>query len=155
MAVDALEWISGLLTEQKIPFLVCGGLAAIGYGSTRPLNDIDLFVPGVHFQAVVAAASQYISKPAKHYVGEGWDLEYVQFIYQGTKVEVGNAEGASIFNAATEQWVPLPVDFSHARSVVVLGIDVPLMSAEDLISYKKILDRQVDREDIEAIETHA
>lgn len=155
MATEALEWIVSLLTKQETPFVVCGGLAAIGYGSNRPLNDIDLFVPNEHFEAVVAAVSEYISKPAQRYVGEGWDLEYVQFMYKGTKVEVGNAEDARIFSAATERWVPLLVNFYHTRNVAVLGVEVPLMSAEDLIGYKKILDRAVDREDIEAIEKHA
>lgn len=61
MAVDALKWISSLLIEKDIPFAVCGGLAAIGYGSTRPLNDIDIFVPGKYFQMVVSAGSEHIS----------------------------------------------------------------------------------------------
>ncbi|WP_020681007.1 hypothetical protein [Marinobacterium rhizophilum] len=155
MAVEALEWISSLLIEKEIPFAVCGGLAAIGYGSTRPLNDIDIFVPGKYFQMVVSAGSEHISKPAKHYIGEGWDLEYVQFIYQGTKIEVGNAEGVRIFDAAKDQWVPLTINFSHISYVAVLGVDVPLMWAKDLINYKRVLDRKVDREDIEAIEPHA
>ncbi|MFC6672306.1 nucleotidyltransferase [Marinobacterium aestuariivivens] len=155
MAIEALRWIHELLNEREIPFVVCGGLAAIGYGSTRPLNDIDLFVPGRHFQSVVSAAADCISKPARRYREEGWDLEYVQFIYEGTKVEVGNAEDAMIFDAGSGQWVALAIDFSRACDVEVLGITVPAMRIEDLISYKRILDRPVDREDIAEIENRA
>ncbi len=151
---EALHWISDLLNEREIPFVVCGGLAAIGYGSTRPLNDIDLFVSEQHFQSVVSAAQDYISKPAKRYREEGWDLEYVQFIYEGTKVEVGNAEDAMIFDSAASQWVALAIDFSKSCDVEVFEIKVPAMRIEDLIAYKKILDRPVDRADIAAIESH-
>jgi hypothetical protein len=51
----AAQWIVELLRDRNIPFLICGGLAAKGYGSERDLNDIDLFVPGEDFSAVVQA----------------------------------------------------------------------------------------------------
>ena len=51
----AAQWIVGLLRDRNIPFLICGGLAAKGYGSERDLNDIDLFVSGEHFSSVVQA----------------------------------------------------------------------------------------------------
>ncbi|MCG8053784.1 MAG: hypothetical protein AB2747_05170 [Candidatus Thiodiazotropha taylori] len=37
----ALSWIVSLLNQHQISFLICGGLAAIGYGSNRKLNDIE------------------------------------------------------------------------------------------------------------------
>lgn len=46
----AAQWIVGLLRDRSIPFLICGGLAAKGYGSERELNDIDLFVGNVQSQ---------------------------------------------------------------------------------------------------------
>lgn len=154
MVNAALQWISDLLKEQDIPFVVCGGLAAIAYGSTRPLNDIDLFVPRQHFQQVISAASDHISKPAKRGREEGWHLEYIQFMYEGTKVEVGNAEQAEIFDSDSSEWKTLAIDFSRVNDVEVLGVKVPVMKVEDLISYKKKLDRPVDREDIAQIKRY-
>lgn len=40
----ALHWIVGKLTSRNIPFAIVGGLAAIAYGSSRSLNDIDMDV---------------------------------------------------------------------------------------------------------------
>lgn len=97
---------------------------------------------------MVAAGADYVSKPARRYREEGWDLEYVQFMYRTVKVEVGNAEGARIFDAGSGQWVALHIDFAQTCYAEVLGVEVPLMKVEDLIRYKKILDRPVDREDI-------
>lgn len=147
----ALKWIVELLRERDIPFLICGGLAATGYGSKRDLHDIDLFVPSAYFQDVVVAGKHFISKPATHYREEGWDLNYVQFKYGGVKVEVGNADGAQIYNTRAQMWVNLAIDFTRHEIVKVLGIDVPLMLREDLIKYKSLLSRPVDLEDIEVI----
>ncbi|MCG7931477.1 MAG: hypothetical protein ABW125_18250 [Candidatus Thiodiazotropha lotti] len=92
---EALQWIVSLLNQHQIPFLICGGLAAIGYGSKRELNDIDLFVPGKLFKKVVLLGNEQIRKPPQRYceVSEGWGLEYVQFIYCGIKIDVGNPNG--------------------------------------------------------------
>lgn len=151
----AAQWIVTLLKDRHIPFVICGGLAAHGYGAKRELNDIDLFVPGEHFSSVVQAGHTYISKAATHYCEEGWDLTYVQFKYEGVKVEVGNAQGAQIFDAAHQAWVPLPVDFSRTQTVRLLGLKLPLMLKEDLIEYKSLLSRPVDLDDIQAMQKGA
>ncbi len=150
-AAAALRWIAALLEDLDCPYVICGGLAAAGFGATRPIHDIDLFVPDHRFQDVVQAARDFISKPATHYRHEHWDLDYVQFIYQGTKIEVGNADGAKILNAQKHEWVALDIDFRDPDIVTVLGVSVPLMHRDALIAYKRLLDRVVDREDIQAI----
>ena len=128
-----------------------GGLAAKGYGSERDLNDIDLFVPGEHFWPVVQAGRDFVSKAAARRQEEGWDLTYVQFTYEGIKVEVGNADGLRIFDAGNQIWVPLDIDFSRYEVVFLLGLELPLMRKEDLVRYKSMLSRPVDMEDISAI----
>ena len=155
MHQSAAEWILSLLSERNIPFLICGGLAARGYGSQRDLHDIDLFVPGEHFSSVVQAGQPFISKAAAHHQEEGWDLTYVQFKYEGVKVEVGNADGAQIFDAGNETWVPLNIDFSRYATVQLLGLNLPLMLKDDLVQYKTLLSRPVDIEDIHAIRAKA
>ncbi|ROQ18674.1 hypothetical protein EDC38_2902 [Marinimicrobium koreense] len=147
----AAQWIVGLLRDRNIPFLICGGLAAKGYGSERDLYDIDLFIPGEHFSSVVKAGHEFVSKAAAHRQEEGWDLTYVQFKYEGIKVEVGSADGPKIFDASSEAWVLLNIDFSRYESAHLLGLDLPLMLKEDLIYYKSLLSRPVDIEDVRAM----
>lgn len=151
----AAEWIVGILRDRDIPFLICGGLAAKGFGSERDLNDIDLFVPGEHFLSVVQAGQEYVSKAAAHRREEGWDLTYVQFKYEGTKVEVGNADSPRIFDSDSQAWVPLDINFSRFATVHLLGLELPLMLKEDLVRYKSALSRPVDIEDIRAIRESA
>ena len=147
----AAQWIVGLLKDRNIPFLICGGLAAKGYGSGRDLNDIDLFVPGEHFSSVVEASQEYVSKPAGRRREEGWDVTYVQFKYGGIKVEVGSADAPQIYDARSRTWIPLDIDFSRYKTVQLLGMELPLMLKEDLVAYKSVLSRQVDIEDVRAI----
>ncbi|MCR8915009.1 nucleotidyltransferase family protein [Marinobacter panjinensis] len=151
----AAQWIVGLLRDRNIPFLICGGLAAKGYGSERPLNDIDLFVPGEYFSVVVQAGQEFVSKAATHRKEEGWDLTYVQFKYEGIKVEVGSSDGPRIFDASNQAWVPLSIDFSRYATVYLLGLELPLMLKDDLVQYKSALSRPVDIEDIRAIRQSA
>tara|TARA_R110002124_G_scaffold234886_1_gene400228 strand:- start:18090 stop:18578 length:489 start_codon:yes stop_codon:yes gene_type:complete len=150
----ALEWIVTLLQDQDIPFVVCGGLAAIGYGASRPLNDIDLFVPDNHFSTIVEWGKDHITKPAQRYYEstEGWDVEYVQFVYDGIKIEVGNTKDVSIYDQVNRQWVALNIDFTRTRTVSVMGIPVPLMNRDQLIAYKTLLARPVDMADIQAMQ---
>jgi len=140
----AAQWIVELLRDRNIPFLICGGLAAKGYGSERDLNDIDLFVPGEDFSAVVQAGQEFVSKAAAHRQEEGWDLTYVQFKYESIKVEVGSADGPKIFDAGSETWVPLDIDFSRYATVHLLGLELPLMLRDELVQYKFALSRPVD-----------
>ncbi|WP_234238453.1 nucleotidyltransferase family protein [Billgrantia desiderata] len=144
----AAQWIVSLLRSGNIPFLICGGLAAKGYGASRPLHDIDLFVPAESFAQVVAGGQAFISKPARRYKEEGWDLEYVQFLYEGVKIEVGNASGASIYDVGRQVWTELAIDFSRYRPMTLLGLELPMMQKEDLIQYKTMLGRVVDEQDI-------
>lgn len=76
-ASQALRWIVAILEENRIPFQVTGGLTARVYGSHRPLNDIDLDVPvvdpedliaykklfpGAHHQKDIAAIERYLKR---------------------------------------------------------------------------------------------
>jgi hypothetical protein len=45
MTIEAFKWITGLLGDNKVPYLTCGGLAPFVYGSKRAINDIDIFIP--------------------------------------------------------------------------------------------------------------
>ena len=134
---------------KKCSLAVIGKVSAPA--SRIQVNDIDLFVPGEHFSSVVQAGQEFVSKAAAHRQEEGWDLTYVQFKYEGIKVEVGNANGPRIFDLGSQTWIPLNIDFSRYKTMHLLGLDLPLMLKEDLVRYKSALSRPVDIEDIRAI----
>jgi len=154
---EALQWITTLLNAKKIPFVLCGGIAAFAYGAARPIHDIDLFVPGNHFLQTVDAGKMYTSKPAGYYKEdpEGWRIEYVQLQYEGVKIEIGNPEEAKIYDSRVHQWVDLVVDFDRITIAHIFNVEVPLMDKAALIAYKGKLGRPVDLEDIRGMTGNA
>jgi GrpB-like predicted nucleotidyltransferase (UPF0157 family) len=151
----ALRWIVETLRRQDIPYAVCGGLAAIAYGSRRRLNDIDIFVPEAGFDAIVNAGRALVTKdPARRREG-GWDVKYVQFTCGGQKIEVGSTENARILDASAGAWLDFALSFEACRDVRLLGQVVRVMGLVELIDCKRTLGRDVDREDIGAIRARA
>lgn len=151
LGVTSIQWGK----VRNIPFLICGGIAAKGYGSERELNDIDLFVPGKYFSSAVQAGQGFVSKAAAHRQEEGWGLSYVQFKYADIKVEGGSSDGPRIFDANNQAWVPLHIDFSRYATVYLLGLELSLMLKDDLVEYESALLRPVDIEDVRAIRESA
>src|SRR5438128_1635451 len=96
----ALRWISEILQTHDIPYQVCGGLAARVYGSTRALNDIDLYMPIVRFEEIRTDVEMAITWGPAHEASTHWDLTYVKMRYAEQKIEIGDSEATSIFDSA-------------------------------------------------------
>lgn len=144
----ALKWIKEILESEQVPYQIVGGLAATIHGGTRDVADIDLYVPKHDVEKLLPYVDEFISKPLKHYVEEGWDLEYFQLIYRNQKIEIGLSPGTKVFDSANQSWVSLEIDYAHSVSVSYRGIEVPTMPILELIEYKSVLGREVDLIDI-------
>lgn len=151
----AYQWIHQLLNAHEIPFQIVGGFAVSLYGGSRPVADIDLYVPKSQAELLASLVAPYVSKPLKHYVEAGWDLEYLQLIYENQKIEIGLTPGTKILNNAVNEWVDLHVDFDQSVMVQANGFDIPLMPKEHLIQYKSLLNREVDVIDIHDLKNAA
>ncbi len=151
-APTALAWIAGILNGHKIPFQVTGGLAARIYGSTRPLADIDLDVPEESLPMLaVLLAGHVVFGPAR-FRDQEWDIMLLTVNYAGCDIDLGGAYGARVFDRAAQSWVPVVADLGTAVRLKVFGIEVPVIAKDALISYKRRLDRDVDRMDVAAME---
>jgi hypothetical protein len=152
-ASAALAWIAEMLKSQNIPFQVTGGLAALVYGSTRPLADIDIDVPDEYLAELAGLlAGHVLSGPARYRDGE-WDIMLLTVQYAGCEIDLGGVPGAKVFDRAARSWVPLVTDLESAVPLKVFGVEVPVIAKHALIAYKRRLDRDVDRMDITAMES--
>jgi len=142
--VDALIWIKDILESENTPYQIVGGFAAHIHGGSRPVADIDLYIPKEFATAILANVQNYISKPLTHYVEGLWDLEYFQLIYQEQKIEIGLSPGTKIFNSNIDEWVELSTDYSQSIIATYNGIEVPVIPIPELIAYKALLGRKVD-----------
>lgn len=147
----ALKWIISLLESNNHPYLICGGLAAIAYGSKRPLNDIDLFTSEKTYRELIELGKNYITFGPERYKDQYWNIDYVQFTFDGQKIEIGSSDAAKIFDATNNEWITLNIDFDSYTLLNILGKQVRIMNKADLVDYKQKLGRDVDITDIEQI----
>jgi len=147
----AYEWILDILESKDIPYLICGGLAAIAYGSKRPLNDIDVFVSKANYRDLVEQGREYVTFGPERYKDQFWNIDYVQFTVGGQKIEIGSNDRAKIFDATKNEWVPISIDFDSYSIIRVLGKEARIMKKSELIEYKRKLGREVDIVDINQI----
>jgi hypothetical protein len=149
--VHALLWIKNILEEQSIPYQIVGGLASNIHGGSRPVADIDLYIPTECAEKILPKVQDYISKPLVHCVEGSWDLEYFQIIYQEQKIEIGLSPGTKIFNKNPGQWIELITDYSQSVMGKYEGVEVPVIPVPELVAYKTLLGRDVDHIDIEEL----
>lgn len=151
-AGDAARWIAGVLADEDVPYMVVGGLAARAHGAPRPLVDIDLYVPRDALDVIARVAGDHVTRAPARHVGEQWDLVYMALEYAGQRIELGAAEGVRIRRSTEDPWTPKDVDLGSAVPMETgLGVVMPVMPRADLVAYKRLLDRDVDREDVAAI----
>lgn len=148
----ALSWIVGILSEMGMPYQLVGGMAARVHGATRPVADIDLYIPASRAAELAERLKDYVSKPLRHYQEAAWDIQYFQIIYQGQKIEFGVSPGAKFLPYGSKEWVAQEIDFTKSIAGKFGDTEVFVMPRDELILYKKLLNREVDRIDIEQME---
>ena len=148
----AFKWIVGLLQKHSIPFQISGGFAARLYGSQRELNDIDIGIPDGKFEEIFADVNGYITYGPAHYVDKQWDLMLMSLEYQGQKIDIAGRDAIKFFDEKSNMWVPGHRDLTTSEMKEVFGLTVPVIPKEALIAYKKKLMREVDVQDIKALE---
>ncbi|MBX7144335.1 MAG: hypothetical protein K1X79_07780 [Oligoflexia bacterium] len=147
----AFEWITSLLTALGHPYVVVGGLAANVFGGKRQLNDVDLDVPKKSLKEVAELAKEWIVFGPARYRDEQFDIELLSLRYAGQDIDLTAAEDISLFDRHAGEWRKVPTDLKAGELHEVLGKTVAVMTKESLISYKKMICRDSDLEDIVAM----
>ncbi|MFZ2072173.1 MAG: hypothetical protein WAV10_00610 [Minisyncoccia bacterium] len=147
----AFLWIVNILNNKNIPFQISGGFAAKIYGSPRELNDIDIDIPDENFPDIYDGVKQYAIYGPEHYKDAKWDALLMTLNYEGQEIDITGATNGKISNKNKSAWLQYPCDFNKVIYKEVFGITVPVISKEDLISYKRELDGEHQIVDIESI----
>ena len=150
-AIEALRWIVDILDSNNIPYQIEGGLAAICYGSTRELIDIDIFIPNSGFAKINEAVKKYNQFGPDYHAGTHWKLIYQILDYHGQQIEICDADNAAYLDTKNNVWIKRDIDFNKAETVTEFGIKIKVIPRLDLIEYKGRLRRDVDLIDIEQI----
>lgn len=150
----ALTWIVGILSQHKIPFVISGWFAANAYGSTRPLADIDIEVHDVSVELISPLVQDYIIYGPCRYIDNEFDLLLMTLEYEWQEIDICGTDSQKLFDKQSGKWVDGRVDIEQYTQKQVYGLQVPIMKRETLTWYKKIIARDVDREDVEFLEKH-
>jgi predicted nucleotidyltransferase len=146
-----LKYVAEILNKNKIPFQISGGLAAMIYGSKRPLNDIDIDVCRNDIKKVENLFREYLIEPFFHLRDKNFDIWIMTFDIDGIRVDVTQAE-KTYFVGKEGKKIRMDAHPENAKIMNIEGINVPVENKEDLIAYKKIINRKVDLIDIKQIE---
>lgn len=147
----AFDWITNLLDDLGHPYIVVGGLAANIFGGNRPLNDIDLDVPKSALFEVAERSKSYVTFGPARYRDEQFDIELLSLRYAEQDIDLTAAENILLFDRQAAEWREVPTDLRAGELHEVLGRRVPVMSKNSLISYKRMISRDTDLEDISAM----
>jgi hypothetical protein len=145
----ALSWLISLLNRHHIPYQVVGGLAAQAYGATRPLVDIDLYIPLSQAQTALEEMRPYLKREPLPHRSDAWDLVYLALEVEGIWVEIGDTDiQPHFFNRVDQRWEDQVIDFNASNQVTLYGVETAVMPKAELVRYKAMLDREVDHADI-------
>lgn len=141
-----------LKKDCGIPYQISGGLAARAYGATRPLVDIDLdasLQESPQRQAFLDEIRPYLIREWGPHLSASWDIIYLALNYRGMHIEIGEASAhRRIYNRRDGCWEDRRLNVAVSTHMHLYGVDVTVMPQDELLTYKAVLDRDVDRLDI-------
>lgn len=147
LILDPLERVTHFLQKKKIPYAVMGGIALQAWGRERSTKDIDLVISVDEIET-----TEFLQ-----------ELDKLELIIVHSDKEIGQFGLIETEYVSPKVGIPIGVDFFIARTqyqkqvltrpilVNVLGLEVRLMSAEDLILNKLLSRRPLDLSDVRNI----
>lgn len=147
------------LHDHGVDYVVVGGVAVVIHGHQRLTTDIDLVIgfggdnAAKVIQALVALGLQpRIPVPATQFADADKRTEWIN---EKNMIVFSLADPSNPF-ISVDLFLDPPVCFEDLRRRAVVkkfeGVDVVVCSREDLIRLKKISGRQLDQDDIKALE---
>jgi hypothetical protein len=141
--------------DAGIRYLVVGGLAVNLYGVPRMTYDVDVLLDleDDNINRFVGLMKEWGFKPKV-------PVEIMEFASKEKREDWIKNKHMKAFNLVNPEWaikeidviIDSPVDYvlgaQHARTVVLQGVPVPIVSIDDLIKMKEITERQQDAADI-------
>jgi predicted nucleotidyltransferase len=142
---DYREMLQCLL-EENVRFLLVGAYAVAVHGFPRATKDIDFFVWATPENAanLVRALTKF-GAPLH-------DISEADFSSEGVIFQIGNSP-RRIDIITNISGVKFEQAYANKATISIEGIDVPVISLEDLIANKRASARTQDLADVEKLES--
>jgi hypothetical protein len=142
---DYREMLQCLL-EEKVRFLVVGAYALAAHGFPRATKDIDFFVWATPENAAnLLRALARFGAPLD-------DISESDFSTTGTVFQIGNSP-RRIDILTTISGIEFERAYAHRKSILLEGLEIPVISVADLITNKRASGRTQDLADVEKLES--
>ncbi|HUS25937.1 MAG TPA: hypothetical protein VMY99_01140 [Nevskiaceae bacterium] len=145
---SVIQEFDARLMRHGIRYAVIGGLAAMAWGSERPLDDLDVRIGRTDIQTVLDTHRHSVSRELLPYRTEHWKIHVAQIILRGVKVDLQQAEDSQVTGAGGTYAFPDEIAFVEKD---IEGLLLPIMPRDQLIAYKQALSRPQDLADLAAI----
>jgi len=134
------------LLEEKVRFLLVGAYAVAVYGYPRATKDMDVFV-----RAASDNASN-LMKALRRFGAPVSDISEIDFSVEGIVFQIGDSP-RRIDIITRISGVDFEQAYANKIDVSIEGLQVPIISLEDLIANKRASGRAQDLADVEKLET--
>ena len=142
---DYKEMLQCLL-EENVRFLLVGAYAVAVHGFPRATKDIDLFV-----WATPENAANLMRALAK-FGAPLDDISESDFSSEGIIFQIGNSP-RRIDIITNISGIKFEQAYANRKAILIEGIEVPVISLQDLIANKRASGRMQDLADIEKLES--
>jgi len=146
----ALARVVQQLSAHHVAFQITGGLAALIYGSSRPLYDIDIDVAQKDMPLVCELFRNAIVMPLERLQDENFDILMLTIELDGVSIDISQAEDAYCITPDGKRF-RMETNPATARRCSFAGLELPVQRKADLIAYKRLVARETDLFDIAAI----
>ncbi|HEY9653438.1 MAG TPA: hypothetical protein V6C95_22445 [Coleofasciculaceae cyanobacterium] len=150
--LKTLKVLVATFEQHSIEYQFTGGLAGNIYGSTWPLQDIDIDVAQIDIPRVIHSFKDYIIRPFSKFIDEEFELMLLTLKMNDVVVEINQSENSFIFTKGRRQ--KLDIDLSKRQKKVFLELEMYVPPLSDLIYYKQLLNRQADVRDLIQLAGH-
>jgi predicted nucleotidyltransferase len=142
---DYKEMLQCLL-EENVRFLLVGAYAVAVHGFPRATKDIDFFVWATPENAAnLMRALTKFGAPLD-------DISESDFSSEGIVFQIGNSP-RRIDIITNISGVKFAQAYANRKAILIEGIEVPVISLQDLIANKRASGRKQDLADIEKLES--
>lgn len=143
------------LNEEKVKYIVVGGIAVNLYGIPRMTYDIDLLLEmdDKNIKRFLQLLKAWGFKPKI-------PVDIMDFAKKDKRQEWIKNKNMRAFNLVNPSWaiseidvvIDSPVDYNKGKRsvnyITLQGVSIPVLSIDELIKMKKRTDRQQDKADI-------
>lgn len=144
-----VQKVINILETHQIRYQVTGGLAGNLYGSSWPLQDLDLDIASADLERVYQCFEPWAIAPPDRYIDHEFDVILLRLSMDGLMVDLTADQPAYALRGKKQ--ISLKTDLSTAHRTRCLGLPLWVQSLKSLMDYKKTLGRSADLADLQQL----